>query len=123
MQAAFKTLASYVALGCEAGTVIILAIAAVEALVLVARVLPHIGDVKLKKRIWVRFASWIVLALEFALASDIVDSAITPSWNDIGQLAAIATIRTGLNFFLERDLEIISRGDLGPPPRDIGSPA
>jgi len=29
---------------------------------------------------------------------------ISPSWNDIGQLAAIALIRTFLNYFLERDL-------------------
>jgi uncharacterized membrane protein len=30
---------------------------------------------------------------------------ISPSWQDIGQLGAIAVIRTFLNFFLERDLE------------------
>ena len=39
------------------------------------------------------------------LAADIVRSIIAPSWNDIGQLAAIAVIRTFLNYFLERDLE------------------
>jgi len=33
-----------------------------------------------------------------------VRSAIAPTWNDIGQLAAIAAIRTFLNHFLERDL-------------------
>ena len=36
--------------------------------------------------------------------SDIVETAIAPSWQDIGRLAAIAVIRTFLNFFLERDL-------------------
>lgn len=50
------------------------------------------------------FAAWIILALEFALASDIVRTAIAPDWNDIGMLAAIAAIRTGLNWFLTRDL-------------------
>jgi uncharacterized membrane protein len=30
---------------------------------------------------------------------------ISPTWQDIGQLGAIAVIRTFLNFFLERDLE------------------
>jgi uncharacterized membrane protein len=30
---------------------------------------------------------------------------ITPEWADIGQLGAIAVIRTFLNYFLERDLE------------------
>lgn len=48
---------------------------------------------------------WLVLGLEFALAADIVRTAIAPTWTDIGQLAAIAAIRTFLNFFLTRDLE------------------
>jgi uncharacterized membrane protein len=30
---------------------------------------------------------------------------ISPTWQDIGELGAIAVIRTFLNFFLERDLE------------------
>ena len=118
MEAAFKLVASYVALACEAGTVIVLAIAAGEAAVSMARALPRLGDLANKKRIWVRFASWIILSLEFALAADIVDTAIRPTWNDLGQLAAIAAIRTGLNYFLERDIEAVSRFDpetvLGP---------
>jgi uncharacterized membrane protein len=112
MQATFKLLASYVALGCEAGAVIILSVAAVEAAVLLVLAAPRLGDQNVKRHIWVRFAAWIVISLEFALAADIVDTAITPSWNDIGELAAIAAIRTGLNFFLERDIESVSRGDL-----------
>ena len=31
-------------------------------------------------------------------------TAIAPTWEDIGRLAAIAAIRTFLNFFLERDI-------------------
>ena len=33
-----------------------------------------------------------------------IRSAIAPSWTDIGQLAAIAAIRTALNYFLEGDI-------------------
>jgi uncharacterized membrane protein len=33
-----------------------------------------------------------------------VRSAIAPTWNDVDQHAAIAAIRTFLNYFLERDL-------------------
>jgi uncharacterized membrane protein len=73
------------------------------------------ADLKLKKRIWRRFAASIMLALEFALGADIAHTAIAPSWTDIGQLAAIAAIRTFLNFFLERDLDsggaALARGD------------
>ena len=43
----------------------------------------------------------LALALEFLLAADIVATAITPSWEAIGLLAAIAGIRTFLNYFLQ----------------------
>jgi uncharacterized membrane protein len=123
MQAAFKVLASYVATGCEAGAVIILGVAALEAMVLLVLSARQLGDQGVKRRIWVRFASSIVLSLEFALAADIVDTAITPTWNEIGQLAAIATIRTGLNFFLARDIESVSREELARPRTAARTPA
>lgn len=55
-------------------------------------------------QIWVRFARWLVAALTFQLAADIIESALTPTWEDIGRLAAIAVIRTFLNYFLGHDL-------------------
>jgi len=58
-----------------------------------------------RKAIWLRFAMWLLLALEFELGADIVRSAISPTWNEIGQLSAIAVVRTFLNYFLEKDLE------------------
>ncbi len=58
-----------------------------------------------KKEVWLHFAAWLVLGLEFELAADVLRTAITPSWNDIGQLAAIAVIRTFLNYFLGKDIE------------------
>jgi uncharacterized membrane protein len=47
---------------------------------------------------------YLALGLEFALGADILATAVSPSWDDIGQLAAIAGIRTALNFFLAREL-------------------
>jgi uncharacterized membrane protein len=47
---------------------------------------------------------YLALALEFQLAADILETAIAPEWNAIGHLAAIATIRTALNYFLAREL-------------------
>jgi len=38
----------------------------------------------------------------------IVETSIAPSWQEVGQLGAIAVIRTFLNFFLERDLAELS---------------
>ena len=61
----------------------------------------------LKPKLEIRFALGrsLTVALEILLAADILKTALAPTWNDIGQLAAIATIRTLLNYFLERELE------------------
>jgi len=58
-----------------------------------------------RKKIWRRFGTWLLLGLEFELAADIIGSVVSPTWADIGELAAIAVIRTFLNYFLEQDLE------------------
>lgn len=50
-------------------------------------------------------ARWLALALELALAADILRSVVAPTWDDIGKLAAIAGLRTTLNYFLEKELE------------------
>ena len=47
----------------------------------------------------------LALALEFLLAADIVATAITPTWEAIGLLAAIAGIRTFLNYFLHKEVK------------------
>jgi uncharacterized membrane protein len=46
----------------------------------------------------------LALSLEFLLAADIVRTAVEPSWDEIGRLAAIAAIRTALNYFLQREI-------------------
>jgi uncharacterized membrane protein len=56
------------------------------------------------RQIWIRFATWILLALEFALAVDLVRTAVAPTWDDITKLAVIAIIRTMLNYFLAKDI-------------------
>ena len=58
----------------------------------------------------------LALGLEFLLAADIVATAVTPSWEAIGRLAAIAGIRTFLNHFLRqevKELEAEKHQDLG----------
>ncbi|MFE5520728.1 DUF1622 domain-containing protein [Streptomyces virginiae] len=47
---------------------------------------------------------FLVLGLEFQLAGDVLRTAVAPSFTEIGQLAAIAAIRTLLNFFLTREI-------------------
>ncbi|GAA3141001.1 hypothetical protein GCM10010466_35060 [Planomonospora alba] len=48
---------------------------------------------------------FLALGLEFQLAGDVLRTAVAPSFTQIGQLAAIAAIRTALNFFLSREIE------------------
>ncbi len=46
-------------------------------------------------------------SLLFLIGADILLSAISPTWQEIGQLAAIVGIRTILNFFLMKELKQI----------------
>ncbi len=52
----------------------------------------------------IAFGAWLLLALEFQLAADIVNTTVTPSFDSLGRLGAIAVIRTFLNYFLNREL-------------------
>lgn len=47
---------------------------------------------------------FLALGLEFQLAGDVLKTAIAPSFREIGQLAAVAAIRTALNYFLSREV-------------------
>ena len=52
------------------------------------------------------FGSWLSMALEFQLAADIVATTIAPTNQNLIQLAVIAVIRTFLNVFLGREVEL-----------------
>jgi uncharacterized membrane protein len=69
-----------------------------------------------RREIWLRYARWLVAALTFQLAADIIESSITQGWESIGRLAAVAVIRTFLNYFLERDLNEVRRRE-----RELGT--
>ncbi len=51
------------------------------------------------------FARYLTLALELQLAADILSTSVAPTWERIGKLAAIAVIRTALNYFLSREMK------------------
>lgn len=52
------------------------------------------------------FGSWLSMALEFQLAADIVATTTAPSNQNLIQLGVIAVIRTFLNVFLGREVEL-----------------
>jgi uncharacterized membrane protein len=104
VQELFIEIAEYAALAIEIVAVALVAFGALEAF---ARSLGRLftrAPTGWRKDIWVEFGMWLLLGLQFALAADIVRSAIAPTWDDIGKLAAIAVIRTFLNYFLEHDI-------------------
>lgn len=106
MEELFEVFAAYVSLACEVLAVACIAVGAVITLIAAVPVALQLAQTGFAQ-LWRRFAVWLALSLEFALAADIADTVIAPTWDEIGQLAAIAAIRTVLNLFLERDLEFI----------------
>ena len=63
------------------------------------------GQTQDYNQIRLTLARYLALALEFQLGADILSTAVAPSWEQIGKLGAIAVIRTGLNYFLMREME------------------
>ena len=96
----------YLAVGVEIAAAAVIGLASLEAVLRAAplflrRRFPQ--DLKVEVRL--ALGRWLALGLEFALAADILRTAVAPTWHEIGQLAAIAVLRTALNFFLEREIE------------------
>ena len=118
MEELFVHIAGVIALVVEAAAVLIVAYGAAEAFARLLWVIVTPGATHgERKAIWRRFGLWLLLGLEFELAADIIGSVISPSWQDIGELGAIAVIRTFLNYFLERDLEAAEREPAEQIPR------
>jgi uncharacterized membrane protein len=99
-----RTGARGVALAAEAIGALIVAVALIGALLHYARDLVARTEPFPQERVRLGVGRALALALEFLLAADIVRTAVAPSWEEIGKLAAIAAIRTALNFFLQREI-------------------
>jgi len=101
--AAIASSAEWVRLGLEtfaAVTIVAGAIAMIAELVRAARSRTHISFTGAR----LSLARYLALALELQLAADLVATAIAPDWQELGQLAVIAAIRTFLNYFLSREM-------------------
>jgi uncharacterized membrane protein len=106
MQAVFRDFVESIALGIEGAAALIIAYGAIEGVYgSIRAIVTRKSKVGQRKDVWLRFGVWLLLGLEFELAADIVRTAVSPTWTDIGQLAAVGVIRTFLNYFLEKDLD------------------
>jgi len=115
----FKEIAGFIAHAIEAAAVLVVSYGSLQALAgVVGTAFSRTADEMRGREIWLRFATWILLALEFALAADLVRTAVAPTWDDISKLAVIATIRTMLNYFLAKDIAEFDRAQEsgGNPP-------
>jgi uncharacterized membrane protein len=100
-----KSVIEYLARAVEFAAAFIIGLASIEAtykalFLFVKRDAPP----ERKNEVRMTLGRWLAVALEFELAADILNTAITPTWNDIEKRAAIATLRTALNYFLEREI-------------------
>ena len=95
----------HLAVGVEVAAAVIIGLAAIEAVCKALPLFLRRGQPQ-ESKVDVRLSlgRWLAIGLEFALAADILRTAVAPTWHDIGQLAAIAVLRTGLNYSLEREI-------------------
>jgi uncharacterized membrane protein len=105
MESIFTTLVGYIEFAFNVASVFIITAGGAQAFYGALSVMVRRAVVAEQRRVWSTFARWLVLALEFALAADLLRTVVAPTWADVGQLAAIAAIRTFLSYFLERDIE------------------
>jgi uncharacterized membrane protein len=84
---------------------VIIGIAVIKTLLNYLSLLKSASSKISKEEIRVQFGSSVAVSLELLLGADVLATAVAPSWDDIGKLAAIAILRTALNYFLERELK------------------
>lgn len=94
----------HVVLFIDAIALLIVIVAVVEAAIGAVRLMLGGADAHLRRDVWLKFARWLVAALTFQLAADIIETSITDDWMSMGRIAVVAVIRTFLNYFLERDM-------------------
>ena len=119
-----KQLTIWLASGVEGAAAVLIGLAAVEAtwrslLLFVPGHDPgHAagGPQDAKEAVRLRLGRWLAVALEFELAADILRTAVAPTWNEIGQLAAIVVLRTVLNYFLQAEIDKAVARRIGPAP-------
>ena len=116
MEETIKTFTIWLAIGTEAAAALIIGLATLEAVVsalllFVPRRASRDGGMQAaREEVRLRLGRWLAVALEFELGADILRTAVAPTWSEIGQLAAIAAIRTILNYFLQQEIEKAERG-------------
>ena len=102
-----KFASTMIALLCHLLAMIVIVIGIVKASKLyVYDIVGKLKSVDAFRRSRIELGHAFSLALGILIGASILNTAIAPSWNDIGQLAVVIAIRIVLNFFLVRDVRI-----------------
>ena len=100
----FRTATDNLALAAEAIGAVVIFVALVRVAVRYAADLLARADPFPPDQLRLNLGRSLALTLEFLLAADILRTAIDPDRGELQRLAAIAAIRTALNFFLQREI-------------------
>jgi uncharacterized membrane protein len=99
-------IAGYVIVAAEGGAALIIGTSVVTGIISYFKHLfdPMDRQINSTERIRLRMGHMLNLGLEFAMASDILRLAVSPSTGDVIILLAIVLLRILLNYFLEREI-------------------
>ena len=103
VEKAIVVAAQWLRLGVEAVGALVIGVGVILA---IYQFIAHFKDEQPSNfnRVRLTLGKYLTLALEFQVGADILSTAIAPSWEQIGKLAAVASIRTLLNYFLTKEL-------------------
>jgi uncharacterized membrane protein len=87
----------------DAIALVVIIFATIQAVIGMLKVTFRRATAHEKREVWLHYARWLIAGLTFQLAADIVETSITTEWEAIARVAAVALIRTFLNYFLEKD--------------------
>jgi uncharacterized membrane protein len=98
----------YVAIAIEVMAILVVAFASVEAFVRILGLAFGKASPRDRRETYVTYLRWLVGGLTFQLAADIIHTSITPTWEELGKVGAIAVIRTFLSYFVARDVREVT---------------
>jgi uncharacterized membrane protein len=120
MEPFLEAASSYLSLALQTVAIVIVALGSIRALVGVARMaIASRPSHAAQRAAWLDYARWLVVALTFQLAADIVNTSFSASWDEVGRLAVIAVVRTFLSYFLDREMEHTSKQQLADRPGSL----
>jgi len=106
MELVLHETARYIALAIQTIAILVVAAGSVRALVEGFRLMLVREPTGFQSRtMWLHYGRWLVAGLTFQLAADIIGTSFSPTWDEVGRVAAVAAIRTFLSYFLDHEME------------------